>query len=126
MTSPEDALAVARAQAAEARAAGGYPADDDGLRLEPEPLTIEKLLEWATVEPDLREVRSTRRLGAPMTALKRGLLRVLAQYHVQLLAQQARFNLQTINYVNKLEKRIEALERAREDEGAREDERAES
>ncbi len=118
MTRPEDALEHARAEAAAARAAGSYP-PDDVLPLEPEPLTIPKLLEWGVIEPDLRDIYSTRRFGAPMTTFKRALLRVLEQYHVQLIAQQTRFNLQTVNYVQRLEERIEALEREREPERER-------
>ncbi len=119
MTHPEEALERARAEAAAARAAGAYPREEHGQRLEPEPLTIAKLLEWGSAEPDMREIRSTRRFGAPMTALKRRLLRLLEQYHVQLLAQQTRFNLQTINYLQRLEERIETLERELEDERGR-------
>jgi hypothetical protein len=121
MTRPEDALELARAEAAAARAAGSYPPDEGVQRLEPEPLTIPKLLEWGVIEPDLRDIYSTRRFGAPMTAFKRTLLRVLEQYHVQLIAQQTRFNLQTVNYVQRLEERIEALERDREPERERTD-----
>jgi hypothetical protein len=70
-----------------------------------------KLFEWALIEPDVREVRSTRRLGAPITALKRGLLRLLLQYHTSLLAEQTRFNVNLLMHVKRLEDRVEELER---------------
>ena len=74
-------------------------------------VAIAKLYEWALLEPDLRDVRSTRRFGAPMTAVKRGLLRLLAQYHAALIAEQTRFNVNLLGYLRRLEERIEALER---------------
>lgn len=110
MTRPEDALELARRRAAARRAAGDYPEDAGSAGLEPQPLTLAKLLEWASIEPDLRDVRSTRRFGAPMTLFKRVLLRVLAQYHAQLIAQQTRFNVNLVGYVRRLEERLEALE----------------
>ena len=51
-----------------------------------------------------------RRLGAPVTLLKRGLLRMLAQYHAQLLADQTRFNVHVLGHIRRLENRIEELE----------------
>jgi hypothetical protein len=73
------------------------------------------------IEPDVREVRSTRRLGAPMTWLKLGLVRLLRQYHAQLVSQQTRFNVHMLGQVRRLEARIEELERKLES-GAPEDE----
>jgi hypothetical protein len=112
VTEPEDALARARATVAEMRATGEYPAAEARGETEP-PATpsFQSLLEWAVVEPDLRNVRSTRRLGAPVTALKRGLLRLLAQYHAELIAEQTRFNVNVLRYVRALEERVEELER---------------
>ena len=112
MTAPEDALAQARAAAAEMRAGGAYA---DARPIEPGPPAAElaelKLYQWAFIEPDLNEVRSTRRFGAPITVLKRLLLRLLGQYHAQQLAEQTRFNVTLLGYVKQLEARIEQLER---------------
>jgi hypothetical protein len=116
MTSPEQALARAQASAAERRAEGAYaearpsragPPAAEGAEL--------KLYQWAFIEPDLSRVRSLRRAGAPITALKRLLLRLLVQYHVQLIGDQTRFNVMLLGYVSRLEMRITELE-ARLDE----------
>jgi hypothetical protein len=60
------------------------------------------------VDPQL--TRSTRRGGAPITATKRLLLRMLRQYHGELLARMTRFNLHLLGYVGALEDRAGALE----------------
>lgn len=115
MTAPEEALEQARAAAAAAREAGEYPAEE--TRIEPlseAPPTYAQLLEWALIDPDLGSVRSTRRWGAPITAVKHGMLRLLAQYHAELIAEQARFNANLVRYVGELERRVEELERERE------------
>jgi hypothetical protein len=113
MTMPEDALERAREQAAAMRAGGAYTESPPALLPQPsDSITTQKLYEWALIEPDLREVRSTRRFGAPMTAFKRGLLRLLQQYHASLIAEQTRFNVNLLVHVKRLEERIEALERA--------------
>lgn len=112
MTTPEQAIEQAREAAARAREAGEYPVSE--TRIEPlseAPPSYGRLLEWALIDPDLGDVRSTRRWGAPITMLKRGLLRLLAQYHAELIAQQARFNLNLVHYLRALEERIERLER---------------
>jgi hypothetical protein len=112
VTEPEEALARARAAVAGMRAAGAYSAEEARGEMEPPPTpSFQRLLGWAVVEPDLREVRSTRRLGGPITALKRGLLRLLAQYHAELIAEQTRFNVNVLRYVRALEERVEELER---------------
>jgi hypothetical protein len=111
VTEPSDAQKRARAAAAAMRAEGAYPPDTGGYQLEPERVTSTKLFEWAVIEPDLEDVRSTRRLGAPMTAFKRLLLRFLAQYHAELLAQQTRFNVNVVKQLRGLEQRLEAIER---------------
>src|SRR5439155_16091358 len=78
VTSPEDALALARERAAAARARGGYANDLSNFAIDPvDAVTLEHLLEWAVVEPDLSELRSTRRHGAPTTFAKRPLYRAL-------------------------------------------------
>ena len=111
MTEPEQALQQARANAEQMRAEGGYADDLSGYSIAPsEVLNTEKLLEWALIEPDIRDVRSTRRAGAPITALKRGLLRLLRQYHGELIAEQTRFNINLVIYLRRLENRIEELE----------------
>lgn len=110
---PEEALPAARAAVALARAGGGLVEPGTGLAVEPAPVTRERLLAWALIEPDPAGVRSTRRFGRPITLVKRGLLRALRQYHGELLAQQIRFNVHAVAYLTALEDRIEALERER-------------
>jgi hypothetical protein len=111
VTDPESALDRARAAAAAMRADGAYGEEPGGAQLAPaEELTMDKLLEWAVIDPDLRDVRSTRRFGAPMTAVKRGLLRLLGQYHAALLAEQTRFNVNLLRYLERLEQRLGAIE----------------
>lgn len=111
MTEPESALAHARSSAEAMRSSGAYDEDLRSFELRPEPVTTTKLFEWAVIDPDLREVRSTRRMGAPMTAFKRLLVRLLGQYHAELLAQQTRFNVNLVAHLGRLEKRVERLER---------------
>ena len=109
MTDPEHALERARAAAATMRAEGAY--GEDQRQGEAPATTLENLFEWAMIDPDLREVRSTRRLGAPVTLLKLGLVRLLNQYHAELLSQQTRFNVHILGHVRRLETRIDELER---------------
>jgi hypothetical protein len=61
------------------------------------------------VEVDL--LRSTRRAGAPVTGVKRLLLRLLRQYTNELEAQQTRFNVGVLARLEELEGRIAELER---------------
>ncbi len=112
MTAPEEALERARMQLAQMRANGAYgePVSHDPLPAT-DAITAAKLFEWALVEPDLRDVRSTRRAGAPITALKRMLVRLLSQYHGVLTGEQNRFNLNLVIHVRQLEHRIAELER---------------
>jgi len=115
MTSPERALEVARERAAAARARGAYADDLGRFAIDPvDAVTLEHLLEWAVIEPDLGELRSTRRLGAPITWAKRLLYRALQQYHGQVIAQQSRFNIQLAVYVGQLADRVERLEQRRD------------
>jgi hypothetical protein len=111
MMKPEDALARARAAADEQRAAGAYGDDLHGFEVEAEEEPSKgRLARWALIAPDPDDVYSTRRLGAPITLLKRGLLRLLAQYHRQLLAQQSRFNAQVVRKLEGLDERVAQLE----------------
>ncbi len=112
---PEDALDAARAAAAAARARGAYADELPGMVVRPsERVSVDQLVEWAVVEPDLAVVRSTRRYGAPITWAKRALVHVLRQYLGQLTAQQARFNLQVVGHLAELEERVARLERERD------------
>jgi hypothetical protein len=107
---PEQALEEARRRAAEY----DPPARDDGiegLTIEPtDRVGLEQLIEWAVAEPDPDKVRSTRALGAPITALKRGMVHLTRQQTGDLLAQQARFNLHLLTRVAELEERVKRLE----------------
>jgi hypothetical protein len=115
VTTPEQALERARAAAAARREAGQYPASETTIEdLSEATPSRERLLEWALIDPDLASVRSTRRWGAPITAVKRALLRLLSQYHAEMLAEQSRFNANLLRYVDELEERIERLEQERE------------
>jgi hypothetical protein len=112
MTVPEEALQRARDEAAQMRTAGAYAEARGEIDVRPpDSVSLAKLYEWAMIEPDLRDVRSTRRYGAPMTAFKHGLLRLLAQYHGALIAEQTRFNVNLVAHLARLEGRIEALEK---------------
>ncbi len=112
MTEPEQALDQAREASASMRSSGAYGENPSHAQVEPtDAITTGKLFEWALIEPDLRNVRSTRRWGAPVTALKLAMLRLLAQYHGELIAEQTRFNVNLVGHVRRLEERIEELER---------------
>jgi hypothetical protein len=106
---PAEALARARENAARARAAGEYPALAD----EPRDAKRE-LARYALVEPDRAQVYSTRSYGAPITAFKRLLIRLLRQYLDQVIAQQSRFNAHAAAYILELEDRVERLEQERD------------
>ncbi|MEA2295806.1 MAG: hypothetical protein QOE86_3445 [Solirubrobacteraceae bacterium] len=110
---PEDALAAARAEVDRLKAAGGYAEPDAAaLRIEPiDRVTQAQLLEWALIEPDVSTLRSTRRGGAPITWVKRMLLRGLQQYHNEVMFQQTRFNIHLLRRVLELEGRIDELEK---------------
>ncbi len=89
---PEDALAHARRVAVE-HAATTIPSGGLEVERSTQP-SDDQLLQWAVIEPDLREVRSTRRgpVGAVVTATKQGLLRLMGQYHAQVTSTQSRIN----------------------------------
>jgi hypothetical protein len=116
VTEPEQALEQARAAAASMRATGAY--DEDTARAEPPDGTVsrDKLSQWAAIDPDVRAVRSTRPYGAPVTTFKRMLVRLLSQYHAELTSQQTRFNVKILEELERLEQRLEALERRSERE----------
>ncbi len=112
------ALGLARERAGAARAAGGYveSVGEGGLRVQAsDRISTQQLLDWAVIEPDLDHVRSTRRLGAPVTFFKRMLVRLLRQYLGQIVAEQTRFNLHVMIRVAELEDRITQLEDSHED-----------
>jgi hypothetical protein len=98
---PEEALVQARSQA------GRY---DGPATLETGHLGDTKLAEWAVIKPDIGRVYSTRRLGAPITAFKRLLLRLLRQYVDEALAQETRYNALATAHILNLEERVRELE----------------
>jgi hypothetical protein len=67
--------------------------------------SLEDLERWAAIEVDPESVYSTRKAGAPITAVKRMLLRLLRQYHVELEAKQTRFNVAMVERLRELERR---------------------
>jgi hypothetical protein len=113
MTRPEDALEQARSEAERKRAEGAYPDAGPGAldaSIAPDRPSIELLREWAAIQVDPDLVYSTRRLGAPITAFKRLLLRLLRQYHVEVESQQTRFNIALVAHVEDLDARLARLE----------------
>jgi hypothetical protein len=105
---PEDALQHARNEADRKRAEGRYPkAEGQEPKAELAALPDLALLrEWAIIEVDTDAlVYSTRKGGAPITWFKRMLLRLLRQYTTELEAQQTRFNVAVVAYLESLEKK---------------------
>ena len=114
MTRPDDALARAKEAAERKRAEGVYAGPRPGALQETiaaDTPTHEALSEWALLSVDPDVAYSTRRAGAPVTALKRLLMRMLRQYHIELEAQQTRFNIGVATRLRELEERVERLER---------------
>jgi hypothetical protein len=110
---PEEALTEARRRAAADSSAGQSSAVESGESVEEaRQASLRRLAAWAVIEPEEAEVYSTRRLGAPITLLKRFLVRLLRQYLVQISAQQSRFNAHVAAHVISLEDRVAELERA--------------
>lgn len=112
MTSPEDAERVAEEAARLRREAGGYAAVGAGGALDETIVTGEPsralLARWAVIEIDPEEVLySTRPAGAPITFLKRMLVRLLRQYFVELEARQTRFNIALLERLEALEDRVD-------------------
>ena len=110
MTEPGEALEAARRAAATRRAVGGYAGVGrggglDASILDGEP-SRELLSEWAVIEIDPDDfVYSTRPAGAPITAVKRLLVRLLRQYLLELEARQTRFNIAVLARLDALEER---------------------
>ena len=113
MTRPEDALDRARQEAGRKRAEGAYPPAESTAADAPPPErpTPAQLREWSLIEVDPELVYSTRRGGAPITGMKRLMLRLMRQYTTELEAQQTRFNVALLAYLGELESRLAALER---------------
>ena len=104
MTRPEDALERARSSAGRVPPAGDVARSferDIAGDSPPDDL----LQEWAVISVDPGLVYSSRRVGAPLTVVKRALLRLLRQYTAELEAQQTRFNLAVLGRLRELERR---------------------
>jgi hypothetical protein len=102
---PEHAEDAARAAAERKRREGVYPADTLAPSCKPPAgPDLARLREWAIVEVDPSLLYSTRKGGAPITRVKRMLLRLLRQYTTELEAQQTRFNVGVVAYLESLEK----------------------
>jgi hypothetical protein len=103
---PENAADAARAAAERKRREGLYPSETVvHSRKPPAGPDLARLREWAIIEVDPELLYSTRKGGAAITWLKRLLLRLLRQYTTELEAQQTRFNVGVIAYLESLEKR---------------------
>ncbi|MGI8749112.1 MAG: hypothetical protein ACR2J6_00915 [Thermoleophilaceae bacterium] len=110
MTSPEEAQGVADEAARLRRAAGGYAGVGSGGELDATIVSGEPsrglLARWAVIEVEPDEILySTRSGGAPITWVKRLLLRLLRQYFVELEACQTRFNIALLERLDALEAR---------------------
>jgi hypothetical protein len=114
VTRPEEALERAREAAERGRAEGRYP-EGSASPLEDtfvdEVPDLDTLAEWATIDVEPDVLYSTRRLGGPVTAVKRLLLRLLRQYHIEVESRQTRFNIALLARLRLLEERLDALER---------------
>lgn len=118
MKSPAEALAAARARRASAPAsAEAGPLEGAEPVADPRQVSLRRLTEWAVIEPREDEVYSTRRWGAPITALKRVLIRLLRQYLFQISGQQTRFNVYALGELMALQERVRALEASQEGSG---------
>jgi hypothetical protein len=107
---PEQAVDRARTELARRRAAGAYTEDMSDIRPEPpERPSIDLLLEWAVIEPDMDLVISTRRYGAPISWVKRALVHLLRQYTGQLASQQTRLNVHLMGRLTELDERVADL-----------------
>jgi hypothetical protein len=102
---PENAADAARAAAERKRREGVYPPDTVAHSGKPPAgPDLAQLRQWAIVEVDPELLYSTRKGGAVITWFKRMLLRLLRQYTTELEAQQTRFNVGVVAYLESLEK----------------------
>jgi hypothetical protein len=102
---PEDALEAARAAAARKRDEGTYPPETAAYTgAPPAGPDLARLREWAIIEVDSQLVYTTRKGGAPITWFKRLILRLMRQYTMELEAQQTRFNVGVVAYLESLDK----------------------
>ena len=102
---PENAADAARAAAERKRREGVYPPDTVARTGKPPAgPDLARLREWAIVEVDRDLLYSTRKGGRPITWMKRMLLRLLRQYTTELEAQQTRFNVGVVAYLESREK----------------------
>jgi hypothetical protein len=106
---PAEALEAARVAAVRARG-GAAPEPLDSVPVA-RVADWQRLTEWAIIQPDQAHIYSTRRFGAPLTWLKRALLRFLRQYNDQIVAQQSRFNAHILAHVMNLDDRVRELEK---------------
>jgi predicted NBD/HSP70 family sugar kinase len=104
MTQPDDALERARAAAQPAPPAGEVAQSFDRDLAGDSP-SDEVLQEWAVISVDPEVLYSSRRLGGPVTFMKRTLLRLMRQYTAEIEAQQTRFNLAVLGRLRELERR---------------------
>ena len=104
---PEEALDRARERAGDYEGDPALRAEGLDQVVEPGAVSPALLREWAIIDIDPGSVYSTRRLGAPITLLKRGLLRLLRQYTAELEARQTRFNVALLARLEELERRQE-------------------
>jgi hypothetical protein len=104
MTRPEDALERARSAAQPAPEAGDVARSFE-RDLGGDAVSDEVLQEWAVISVDPELIYSSRRGGAPLTFMKRALLRLMRQYTTELEAQQTRFNLGVLGRLRELERR---------------------
>jgi hypothetical protein len=70
----------------------------------------EKLMEYAVIEPDVRELRSSRRMGGLVTAIRRVLVWLLWPYWAARLADQSRFNTEFVRQLQGLEAALDQAE----------------
>jgi len=106
------AVERARERARSGRAEGAYGDELGGFEVEPiDRADRAQLLRWALISPDAAGIYTTRRLGRPIVLVKRALLRLLRQYHHDVLGQQSRFNAQVVDRLLDLERRVAELER---------------
>ncbi len=119
MKDPAEAAEAARRAAA--AVAASEPDDGVPWTLEDPTLSSTRLMQWAILTPEEARVYSTRRMGRPITLVKRGLVRMLRQYLNEVNAQQSRFNALVAAHVMRLEQRVDELERraAERDQTAR-------